>query len=220
MIALVLLVVSVGALDSLNPSTLGPALLLAVGEQGRKDVAAFLFGVFAVSTIGGLVLLFGPGRALLAHIAKPTPHTRHLIELIAGAVLTAVAVGLWFARGFVARRLADRTQRARGGSSFLLGAGIMAVELPSAFPYFAALVAIVESGRMIGIEVALVLLFNVAFVAPLLVVLGLVTFGGERGAQLAGKARTWLDRYAPALAPAVLGLVGVVLLVIGGAGLT
>ena len=61
-----LLVVSIAAVDSLNPSTLLPALLYALGRNGRRDVAAFTAGVFAVSTAGGLVLVFGPGRALLA----------------------------------------------------------------------------------------------------------------------------------------------------------
>src|SRR5713101_5736036 len=131
MLVLVALVASIAAADSLNPSTLGPALLFALGARARRDVAAFTAGVFAVSTTGGLFLALGPGRALLHLLSKPKPHTVHLIELAAGAAV------LWLTRRRVAARLAHAKQRT-GRSALLLGAGIMAVELPTAFPYFAA----------------------------------------------------------------------------------
>ena len=49
------------AVDSLNPSTVGPALLLALGANAKRDLAAFLLGVFGTSTLGGLILVLGPG---------------------------------------------------------------------------------------------------------------------------------------------------------------
>ena len=54
------LVIAVAVVDALNPSTVLPALLYALGRHARRDVAAFTAGVFAVSTLGGLVLVFGP----------------------------------------------------------------------------------------------------------------------------------------------------------------
>ena len=65
MLALLALVVSIGAADSLNPSTLAPALFFARRPARRRDVAGFTLGVFAVSLAGGLALTFGPGQALL-----------------------------------------------------------------------------------------------------------------------------------------------------------
>ena len=64
MLGLAAVILSVAALDSVNPSTVGPALVLAAVEphSGRR-VAAFTVGVFTVSTVGGIVLLVGPGRA-------------------------------------------------------------------------------------------------------------------------------------------------------------
>ena len=72
--ALALLVLSVAALDSLNPSTLGPAVVLALGEHPARRLAAFTAGVFLVSTAGGLVLLFALGR-LLGHRGAPAAST-------------------------------------------------------------------------------------------------------------------------------------------------
>ena len=48
MLRLVGIVISIGLADSLNPSTIAPALYLATGERGRERVAEFTFAVFAV----------------------------------------------------------------------------------------------------------------------------------------------------------------------------
>lgn len=216
--ALLALVVSIGVADSLNPSTLGPALLYALSKHARRDVAEFTLGVFAVSTTGGLVLLFGPGRLLIALVSKPSPHTVHLLELAAGATILACAGVLWLARARVARRVGRRHERT-ARSAFLLGAGIMAVELPTAFPYFAAIAAIVGSRFGTVTQVTLVLVFNVVFVLPLLALLVLLTVAGRRGAEIAAIARLKLQRHAPVVLPAALALIGIVLLALGAIGL-
>lgn len=218
MLVLLALVVSVAAIDSINPSTLGPALLLALGEHPRRDVAAFTLGVFAVSTLGGLVLIFGPGRALLAVASKPGPHTVHLLELATGAVLLAAAALLWLTRARIERRL-RRRQAVAGRSVFLIGAGIMAVELPTAFPYLGALAAILEAHRGIAIEVVLVLAYNVLFVAPMLIVLAAVIAQRDRGTRLARAARAGLERYGAVIIPIAVALLGAAILVLGAVGL-
>jgi cytochrome c biogenesis protein CcdA len=216
--SLIALIASVAALDSLNPSTLGPALFMAGGRRPGRDVSAFAAGVLGVSAVGGLALLFGPGRALLANIARPSPHTQHLGETLTGAALVGAATVLWLLRHRFGRRL-SKTQGRVGGSAFVIGAGIMAVELPTAFPYFAGLLAIVESRRAVLTEVALVFLYNFVFVAPLLALLALVAVGGPAGERIARRARLALEAHAQTLVPATLGAIGAVLLAIGGSRL-
>jgi cytochrome c biogenesis protein CcdA len=211
MLALAVLICSIGIADSLNPSTVGPALYLALGRNATSRLAAFTAGVFGVYLIGGIALTFGPGRA----VPHPGLHTRHLIEAGLGAALLVFAAALWLARGRVARRLARGQQRV-GRSSLLLGAGIIAVELPTALPYFAAIAAIVASDRN-GIEdLALLVVFNVAFVAPLLVILVLRSLAGGRGIRALEALRAGLDRRAPVLLPALILVVAVALLLVGG----
>jgi cytochrome c biogenesis protein CcdA len=218
-LALIALVVSIGAADALNPSTLAPALFFAVGPHGRRDVAGFALGVFAVSLAGGLALTFGPGQALLTRVSKPSPHTVHLIELVAGGAALPAAAVLWHARAHFAARLARSSQTGER-SAWLLGAGIMAVELPTAVPYFAAIAAIVESGHSDTTQVVLLLLYNAAFVAPLLLLLVILAVAGARGAQIAARARLQLDLWAPRVAPAALAVASIVLLTLGLIGLT
>jgi cytochrome c biogenesis protein CcdA len=218
-LALIALVASIAVADSLNPSTLGPALFYAIGPHGRRDVATFALGVFAVSLAGGLALTFGPGQQLLTRITKPSPHTVHLIELAAGGAALPAAAFLWRARARFAARLAH-SKEPSGRSALLLGAGIMAVELPTAIPYIAAIAAIVESGRSDMTQIVLVLLYNVAFVAPLLALLLVLELAGARGVQIAARARQQLDTWAPRVAPAALIVAAAVLLTLGAVGLS
>jgi cytochrome c biogenesis protein CcdA len=213
-VLLIALVISIAAVDALNPSTVLPALLYALGRHGRRDVAAFTAGVFAVSTAGGLVLVFGPGRALLAVISHPRPHVVRLIEVAAGLLILIAAVALWLARGRVARRLAEQRPRT-GGSALLLGAGIMATELPTAFPYFGALVAVSEGAHSTSADIALVLAYNLVFASPLLTLLAILAVSGESGAEVAGRLRDRMIRHAPIALPVLVGLLGVGLLAAG-----
>ena len=211
MLGLTLLVLSIGIADSLNPSTIGPALYLAVSRGAKQRLAGFTAGVFAVYLLGGIILTLGPARAL----PQPGRHTRYLIETAFGVALLVFAAALWLARGRVARHLARAEDRV-SHSPALLGAGIMLVELPTAFPYFAAIAAIVASGRSTGTEIALLVLFNAAFVAPLLVILALLGLAGERAVRSLETLRAWLDRRAPVLLPVLILVIAVALLLVGG----
>ena len=162
------------------------------------------------------MLVVGPGRVLLAH--RPNPHTEHLVELLAGVALVAVAAGLWLGRERVARRVV-RNEHTVERTSILVGAGIMAVELPTALPYFAVIAAVTSSGRSLTMQVALVLLFNLVFVAPLLAVLAVRQLAGARGRSWLTATRERLDRHADALVPALVLLVAVILVAIGAVGL-
>jgi hypothetical protein len=217
-LVLVALVASIGLLDSLNPSTVGPALLLALGANAKRDLAAFFVGVFGTSTIGGLILVLGPGRALLAIASTPRPHVEHLAEVVVGIAVLVASVALWLNREGFARRLSAHPERMRF-SPLALGAVIIVAEFPTAFPYFAALAAIVEARLPFPSQVLLVVLFNVCFCAPILILLGAVVVGGERGRVFTQAARKVIRRYAPTVVPALLALLGLGILTVGLVGL-
>ena len=104
-------------------------------------------------------------------------------------------------------------------SSLLLGAGIMLVELPTAFPYFAAIAAILSENLSTWRELALLLLFNVLFVTPLLLILAARALLGERGVARLDRVRVGLHARMGVLLPAVVLVVALVLIGLGGVGL-
>jgi cytochrome c biogenesis protein CcdA len=213
-VALAALVLSIGLADSINPSTVAPALYLALGKDAVKSLAGFTAGVFCAYLLGGVALTLGPGSA----VPHPGATLTHLIELGLGGGTLAFALALWLGRAQIARRLAQEERRI-GRSSLLLGATIMAVELPTALPYFAAIAAIVASGRGPVTQVLLLVLFNAAFVAPLLAILVLRARAGARGRARLETLRLRLERGAPVLIPALALVIAVALLLVGGIGL-
>ena len=62
MTGLVALVLSVALVDSLHPSTMGPAVYLATRKHAARSLLGFTLGVFAVNVAAGLVLTLGPVR--------------------------------------------------------------------------------------------------------------------------------------------------------------
>ena len=220
MVAPALLVASIGAADSLNPSTIGPALVFATGRRPVRALASFIAGVFLVSFAAGVLVILGPGQLLIDSLPEPSAHAKNVVEVVAGALLLLLAAVLWARRGRVSGRIAESRSEETDRSAFLLGAGIIAVELPTAFPYFAALATIVAAHVSPGAGIALVALFNLAFVSPLLAILAVRALAGERAAAVLERAGDWFDRRAGAILALLLGAVGAGVLIVGVAGLT
>ena len=209
---------SVGLADSLNPSTVGPALYLATVPGPAWRVTQFTLGVFCVNFPAGIVLTIGPGRLLLGLVPHPQGTAKHVVELVAGVALLAAAVALWFGR----RRLARRElpgMGGKGGSAWIAGASIAAIELPTAAPYFAVIAGIVASNAAIAEEIWLLALYNVAFVLPLVAIVVVLLVAGERAGSLLQKGGAWLQRRWPVVLAGLLLFVGGALTVLGGTGL-
>jgi hypothetical protein len=216
--ALAILVLSVAAIDSLNPSTIAPAAVLALGERSALRVGLFTAGVFLISTAGGLLLLFVVGRSFVSRIAHPSPHTEHLLELAVGIALLFVAGVLWVLRDRLRAHL-GRAPAVGGRSALLLGAGIMAIELPTAFPYFAAILATLGAVHGAVRETVFIVLYNIVFVAPLLALTVLVAVTGSRYRDRIARVSTLIATYGPDLLPAGVAVIGGALVVVGIHGL-
>jgi cytochrome c biogenesis protein CcdA len=212
-------VLSIGLADSLNPSTTVTGLLLASGARPRRAVLEFAAGVFVVFLVGGLVLTLGPGAAILALVPHPTATTRYILETVAGTTMLVSSAVLWRRRGSPGEeRTPGRT--GRRGSPFTLGVTIAAVELPTAFPYFAAIAAIVGSGVNLLMQTVLVAVYDGCFVVPLLVIAIAITSAGESAVARLTRARHWLARHWPVLLSRLALVAGIFILTLGITGLT
>ncbi len=209
------LCISIGLADSLNPTTIAPALYLASGQRSRRRVAEFTLAVFVVYFLGGVIIALGPGQLLLSLVPHPHRAVAYVIELMAGMALVTAGGMLWRHRERLAERPAVRPQ---SKSSVVLGATITAVELPTAFPYFAAIAAIVGADLDPARQLVLLLVFNICFVLPLLAILVTLTFGGDRASRLLAAGRRFLDRHWPRILAVVLMLAGVFVIVLGATG--
>ena len=219
MLRLMAVVISIGLADSLNPSTIAPALYLATGgDHARRHVLEFMISVFLVYLLGGLILDFGPGHLILSLVPHPNRHVRYVLEVVAGVAMLTAAAFVWSYRDRLATRRLP-TPKSTGRSSAILGATITAVELPTAFPYFAAIAAIVGSGVGPVNQIILLVLFNVCFALPLVAIFLTVEFAGARAKQVLARAREYLEDHWPAVLAGVALLAGVFVTLIGVSGL-
>lgn len=218
MLRLLGLVLSIGLADSLNPTTIAPALYLASGERPRRRVLEFTLGVFVVFLAGGALMAIGPGQAILALVPHPRATTRYVLETVAGAAMLLAGVLLWRHRRRLAERQLPAEPRSKRGSA-ILGAGIAAVEFPTAFPYFAAIVAVVGSGLGLGRQLTLLVIYNLAFVLPQIIILVILTVAPQNAERLLGRARDALQARWPEILAIVAILAGVFVLLLGLTGL-
>ncbi|MDQ6729184.1 MAG: GAP family protein [Actinomycetota bacterium] len=218
MLRLIGLVVSIGIADSLNPTTIAPALYLGTGEHARRRMIEFTLGVFVVYFLGGVAVALGPGQVVLALIPHPGRHLSYVLEIVAGVAMLTAAAFLWGYRDRLRTRDVISAPRRRGGSSAVLGATITAVEFPTAFPYFAAITAIVTSGQPVLHQIVLILIFNVLFITPLLGMIAILTFAGADAYRLLSAGRAWLERRWPVVLAVLALLAGIFVTLLGVTG--
>jgi cytochrome c biogenesis protein CcdA len=211
------LMISIGIVDSLNPSTIGPALYLAHADHPRRRVVEFTAAVFTVYLAGGTLIALGPGQLIRSALPHGHATPRHIAEIVAGAILMAAAVIIWRSRDRIVRRGLPQARGRR--SSILLGATITAVELPTAFPYFAAIAAIVGAGLDPGRSLGLLLIFNLCFILPLLGIVAILTVAGPRSERLLAVGRTFMERRWPHILAVLVMLVGLAAVLLGATGL-
>ena len=133
-------------------------------------------------------------------------------------LLLIVAVAIFTGRRSLARRELPG-HGGGGGSAFVTGASIAAIELPTAAPYFAVIAGIVASSASIPQEIGLLLLYNVAFVVPLLAIIAVMLLAGKHADPWLQKGGAWLQRRWPVVLASLLIFVGSVLAVLGGTSL-
>jgi cytochrome c biogenesis protein CcdA len=212
------IVISIGIADSLNPTTIAPALYFASAERPRRRVAEFTIAVFTVYFMGGLLLTLGPGHLLLSLIPLPRHRVRYTIELAIGLAMLFGAGLLWRHRARLSER--EPAPFVQGGrSSWVLGATITAIELPTAFPYFAAIAAIVSGTRHLTAQVSLLAIFNLFFVLPLIGITVTLTVAPSRAQELLGRGRDVLHAHWPRILAGAGVVVGLFIVLLGATGL-
>lgn len=218
MLRLIGIVVSIGLADSMNPSTIAPGLYLALGDRPRRNLIQFTLAVFAVNFLAGAVIALGPGQAILHLVPHPRPTAKFILETIAGVVMLIAAVVLWVKRASLRRRELP-SPSSQSKSAILLGLTITAVELPTAFPYFAAIAAVVGSGVGPIRQLIAIALYNVAFVLPLILMIGVLAVAGDRAQGIIESGRDWLQHHWPVLVAGLALVAGVFVTLLGVTGL-
>ena len=205
------IVAGIAIVDSLNPGTIAPALVLAVSERPVRRILEFAAGFFVVNVTGGLLLTLG-----LSALPSPSHDLKHVAGLVAGIALLAGAVALFAARRRLTRPKPEQAEtRRRSGSALFFGAALALAELPTAFPYFAAIAAIGAADLSFAGQAALVVGFNLIFLLPVFVIAALIRLFPSTWESFITPIRRWMRAHWPVVLATVMGLGGTALLVYG-----
>ncbi|HSX57717.1 MAG TPA: hypothetical protein VLE47_00400 [Candidatus Saccharimonadales bacterium] len=186
------LVLSSAAIDGVNPCAIGVLILLIsmLMSSGRSVSrmlllgGLYIFAVFATYLVAGLGLVYFLG-------AIPLFVTEYLSILVGILIVLAGLVEIkdffWYQRGFSLGIPVSLSQKIEGFAKnttvigvILLGIFVAAVELPcTGAPYLAILTIL--SLNFDAAALGLLVLYNLVFVAPLIIILFLAVFGTSLG---------------------------------------
>lgn len=184
----ILTVVTAAAVDSINPCAIGVLILMmSVVLAGGGTIRRMLFlgvvytsSVFAVYLGAGLGLVYFLGRIPLV-VTEYLSVGVGIIVVFAGII--EIKDYFWYGRGFslaipvsMAKKLHMFASRTTVWGIAFLGAFVSAVELPcTGAPYLAIITLLSQYFDFTAF--LLLVLYNIIFVAPLLVILILVASG-------------------------------------------
>jgi threonine/homoserine/homoserine lactone efflux protein len=206
---------------SIVPIALVPLAAMLGGTRPYARALALIAGIGLAYYVAGAVLLLGLSQlfeALDAYFERVwfEPNRLELVLQIAvGAVLLALA---WRrVRARAAERAEPGTSAAASGpvGAFVLGTALTLVGLPGAVPYVGAIDQILRADVSLPVAALMLLAYNLAFVAPLLTMVGLrALFPAQVGGVLA-KVREALTRWGARALVLVLTLLGAVMVIDG-----
>lgn len=190
------IILTAALLDSINPCVIGVlvfllAFLVGVYKDPKKMLFAGLLYTAAVYAtyfaLGFGILIFAVGTGF----TRAVYWVAAAIAIIAG--LLEIKDFFWYGKGFSLQMIPGASKRIKAytekiktlnqrspwlsyGMAFLLGIFVPLVELPcTGAPYIAILALIAEGSYENALPY--LLLYNLVFVAPLLVIIGMVYFG-------------------------------------------
>ena len=193
--------------DVVNPVLFAFMVYAAGGGRPVLHSSAMLLGHTCAYFSAGIVLaLFMESISL--RLANPRM-VDFVIELVLGLALIWLAFG---SRKDPGKRPDERGLEFTAWSAFGFGAVINFIGIPFAVPYFAAIDQILKADMGAAQAVITLLAYNLAYTVPFIVVPLLSALMGERAKPILEQINGVLDRISGFLLPAMLGLIGLALL--------
>jgi len=184
----IITVVTTAAIDSINPCAIGVLILmLSVIMAGKASVKrmlllgfTYVLGVVVVYLAAGLGLAF-IFTSIPLYITEYLSIGVGLLIIIAGII--EIKDFFWYGKGFslmipakYSKKIHVMAQNSSVWSVFILGGFVSAVELPCTGAPYLAIIAIISQSFDLS-AFGLLVLYNIVFVAPLIIILLMVAGG-------------------------------------------
>lgn len=201
-------IIGLGLLDSLNPFSIAAMALVLTGTRPLVLGSVFIFTTFAIYLAAGFASFAG-WAAILAQFVPLIPTWVLDVGLGAiGFICLGAAWFMWAKRASPGSAMADLVRTSIVGTA-LYAASSTISDLPTALPYFAAIAVLAEAKLSVAGTTALLLVYNLCYVAPLVLLLG-VRLSGKAGVdQGFAKIKTLVDWSFRYLVPPLTACLGI-----------
>jgi cytochrome c biogenesis protein CcdA len=211
---LLIFLTAIALLDSLNPTAISLQIFLLSRPNPIPLTIAFIVGVFLAYWGGGLAIALGFSRILHVFLNRFPwdifANAIHSIQFLLGVVLLVVAYRM------KVTSYQTKTPNLKSSLTPLrtLGIGIIATvsDLPTALPYIAAIERIIQSQANLLQIIGLLVFYNLIFVLPLLILLGIYVRLKSQAAAFMEKMSRYFFQIAPKLLKIFLLGLGVFLI--------
>lgn len=201
--------VAIAALDSLNPTTTAVQIYLLSTPKPIPRSVSFIAGVFITYWTAGLAVAFGASR-LTINLPSLPPSLMYTLQLLIGIVLLVVG---WNLNKFAGdSQEAKRPAQLTIAQTFLFGSAATLWDFPTALPYLVAIERIVRSQFDLFTTMSILAIYNIIFVLPLIVLLGLYIYLGERSTNLMHRFNRSIQKWGPRILRVLLIGLGILLI--------
>lgn len=206
--------VAIAVLDSLNPTATAIQVYLLSTPKPIARSVLFIFGVFLAYWTAGLLIVLGFGKVITtlmnsagSFLSNPIIY---ILQFIIGAVMLAVG---WTLNTADERKTVKHPKNLKLTYTFLLGLGVTIWEFPTALPYLAALERVIQARLDLLSLMSVLSLYNVLFVLPLVILLGIYILFQESAVPLLNAINRSINKFAPKILRVILIGLGAILII-------
>jgi cytochrome c biogenesis protein CcdA len=226
MLLLLTSIITLALIDSLNPSTIAAQIFLLALKKPISRVISFILGTFVMYTAFGFIIVFILGEPIKGFFYE-RGSTDYLILLAIGIALIAVGTILGWKRyigkegrskseGYVKKAMAPMMAMLKTLNpvhTFFFGMASTAFDLPTSAFYFVALASLLEAGVGPFETTSLLILYNLLYILPLIVILLIYMIARDRSGPLMNRINKLIGEWSGRLVISILICIGVILVV-------
>jgi cytochrome c biogenesis protein CcdA len=207
---LLISLIPLAAIDSLNPTTTALQIYLLITPKPLVRSITFILGIISGYWTAGLLIALGFSKVIV-NVINSADRLTYVIQFIIGIVL--IIVGFRLNQSFGKQATIKHPKSLKPMSTFVLGAVATLWDFPTALPYIIAIERIVGAKLSLLKLMGVLGLYNLVFVLPLLVLLGIYIMMGNKSAVLLERINKQISKWSPKVLQVLMVCLGLVLVI-------
>lgn len=226
--SLLLIGISLGLIDSLNPFTISTQVVLHAFVKKTHHILYYIIGTFVTYWLGGICAYWGMDKIIMTFIGgfmERYSETVFSLEVILGIGLTIVGFFFLYRRikkekmtlseNQTEKKKVTAPKSVKPAFLFLIGASNTIGDLPTAFPYLIFIAKVSDGNYSIGEVLVLLAIYTLVYVMPLILMYLLYLYNKKKFEKIIEKVKQklagvseWATIILPTVAGVALGIHG------------